>query len=227
MKKALIALLSLALVGSYGCKKTNPAPTNTAGVMFVNGCAGSLPAVDARVDNVAISGALNIAFPAYSGYKYVKSGTPVTLGFFLTNVGTPVSSQSVTLENNVSYSAFCGGLITSPAFLLVKDNMTPPATNKAKIRFVNLSKGNLKITANAQTTIIGTDITALGYTEFIEVSAGGYELKAGDPSDISTVVATEPTTQVLAAGKIYTLILTGSKSGSGTSALRLKLLNNN
>jgi hypothetical protein len=227
MKKVLFALLSLSLLGNAGCKKTNPAPSNTAGVMFVNGCAGSLPAIDARVDNININGALNLAFPSYSGYKYVKSGTPISLGFFLTNVGTPVSSQTVSLETGASYSAFCGGVITSPAFLFVKDDLTAPATNHAKVRFINLSKDGLSVTANVQTSVIGTDIRSLGVSNYLEVIAGAYELKAGDPTDISTVVTTDPKTQSLAAGKIYTLILTGTKTGTGESALKLKLITNN
>jgi len=228
MRKTLIALLFItAGISIVGCKKKDNGPSNTGSVMFVNGCAGTLPAIDVKINNANVSGALNISFPASSGYKVVSTGTAVNIGFFLTNVGTPISSQSVTVESGVSYTAFCAGLITQPAFLFTKDDMTPPSANNSRIRFVNLSKDNLNVTASAQTTNIGTDVKSLEVTKFIEVPAGSYELKAGDPSDISTVVSTDPKAQTLGAGKIYTLMLTGSKGGTSVSALKLTLISNN
>ncbi len=228
MKNALVVLVALlTVVGIDSCKKKDPAPSNTGSVMFVNGCAGTLPAIDAKADNVNIGGALNLAFPSSSGYKYVMAGSPVNLSYTLTNVGTPISNQSVTLATGKYYSAFCAGIITSPSFLFTTDDMSAPAASSAKIRFVNLSKDDLKVTANAQTTVIGTGIKSMEISSFIQVTAGDYELKAGDPSDISTVVSTEPKTMGLGAGKIYTLMLTGSKAGSGVSALKLTLINNN
>jgi hypothetical protein len=226
MKNNRVLLLSVtALFVLYGCKKKNETPPNTASVMFVNGCAGTIPGIDAKVDNVNVGGALNVSFTNNSGYKLVKAGSPVTIGYFLTNVGTPVSSQSVTLTSGAHYSAFSAGLITSPSFVLASDDMTAPGTSNAKIRFVNLSNDGMSVTATAQNTVIDSGVTAMKVTSYIQVPAANYELKAGDPTNINTVVSTGVKT--LAAGKIYTLMLTGSLAGTGVSALKLTLINNN
>jgi hypothetical protein len=228
MKNVLITLIAiLTALGADSCKKKDNTPSNTGSVLFVNGCAGTLPAIDAKADGVNIGGALNMAFPSSSGYKSIKSGAPVVLAYYLTNTGTPVASQTVNLTMGAHYSAFCAGIITNPSFLLTTDDMTAPAASSAKIRFVNLSNDDLNITATAQTTVIGSNVKSKQISDFIQVAAGSFELKAGDPSDISTVVATEPTLQGLGAGKIYTLMLTGSKTGTGVSALKLTLISNN
>lgn len=228
MQKPLPAALGFALLTfAFSCKKKDPPPSNVGNVMFVNGCAGTLPAIDAKADNVNIGGALNLPFRTSSGYKYVRAGAKLELSFFLTNVGTPVSKDSVIVNVNGHYTAFCGGLITQPTFFFTEDNMLPPSQGKAKIRFVNLSNDNLSVDATAQTVVIGKGVRTRQITPFVEVAAGNLELKAGDPGDISTVVATEPTTQTLAAGKIYTMMLTGSATGTGDSKLRLKVVNNN
>lgn len=228
MRKPLLAVLMLAVLSlGYGCKKKDPPPANKANVMFVNGCAGTVPAIDAKANNANVDGALNMPFRTWSGYRYVTGGVPVELSFYISNVGTPVSKGSSTLAINYHYTAFCGGLITDPTFLLTQDTLTPPPQGMAKIRFVNLSNDNLSVDATAGTTVIGKGVKTLQVTSFVEIPSGNIELKAGDPSDISTVVATEPTAQLLAAGKIYTMMLTGTTAGTGDSKLRLKVVNNN
>lgn len=228
MRKVFVFFLSVTIIGGfYGCKKKNDPPPNTGNVMFVNGCPGANPGLDAKVDYTNVDGAANISFTKSSGYKYVKAGNAVNISYFITNEGTPVINQSVNISNTAHYTAFCGGLVTSPAFLFTTDDFSAPAPNTAKIRFVNLSKDTLSVTANATIAVIGVGVKAMQVTGFAQVSAGNYELKAGDPSNIGTVVTTEPKTMALAAGKIYTLMLTGTMSGTGTSALKLTLLTNN
>jgi len=227
MKNTLVAALSVALIsGMYGCKKNNPEPSNSANVMFVNGCAGTLPGIDTKLDNINVSGAANIAFGNNSGYKNVKAGTAINIAYYLTNVGTPVTSSTVNINKDMHYSAFSGGIITSPTFVFVQDDMTAPANNTAKIRFVNLSPDAMSVTANVQNNVIDSNVTSLEVSPYLSVTAGAYELKAGDPSNINTVV-TIGGSQTLGAGKIYTLMLTGTVAGTGVSALKLTLINNN
>jgi hypothetical protein len=225
MKGYVVGLLvAMSVMGMYGCKKDNSAPANSASVMFVNGCAGTT-GIDAKIDNVNVSGAANLAFSYGSGYKYVKAANSVIVGFYLTNVGTPVTTDTVSISPNLHYTAFSGGLITAPTFVLTLDDMAAPATNNAKLRFINLSNDIMSVTATAQNQVIDSVVTSMKVSPYIQVPAGNYELKAGDPSNINTVVSTGSTS--LAAGKIYTLMLTGSLAGTGSSALKLTLVNNN
>ncbi len=226
MHKIIIPLLSL-LVVVYGssCKKKDNAPANSASVLFVNGCAGTLPAVDVKVDDVNVSGALNIPFTGTSGYRFIKSGNGVNIAWYLTNVGTPVTNRSLDITSNAHYTAFAGGLVTAPSFVFVTDDMGSPGSTNAKIRFANLSPDGMSVTATVANTSIDTAVTAMEVSGFLPITAGNYELKAGDPTNINTVVTTGNKT--LAAGKIYTLMLTGSLSGTGTSALKLTLISHN
>ncbi|GAA4462483.1 hypothetical protein GCM10023093_09170 [Nemorincola caseinilytica] len=226
MKRILLSSLVLSLLVSlHACKKKDNTTNTSTSVMFVNGCAGTLPGIDAKADDRNVSGALNLTFPSNSGYRLIGAGTSVKLDYYLTNVGTPVASKTVTIETGKHYSAFAGGIVTSPTFVFTTDDLTAPGSNGAKIRFVNLSPDGLNVTANAGNNVIDSAVTTMEVSPFREVIAGVYDLKAGDPSNLSTVVSLN--TRTLAAGKIYTLMLTGTTSGTGVSALQLTLISNN
>jgi len=167
---------------------------------------------------------MNISFRGNTGYKPVTSGS-ANIVYYLTNLGTPVSNVTSTLVTGGYYTAFSGGVITAPTFLLTTDDLTAPASGMAKIRFVNLSPDAQTVTAYAQTTAFATGVTSQSASAFFPVTAGAYEIKAGDPSNISTVISAGQ--QTLAAGKIYTVMLTGTATGSGVSGLQLTMLNNN
>ena len=225
VRKSFAALLCFAAVISVvGCKKKDDTPPNSANVAFVNACAGT-PGIDAKVNNTNVSGAVNLGFLGNSGYKAITAGSPVTLAYFLTNVGTPVSKLSTTLATGANYTAFCSGILTAPTFLLVSDDLTAPSSSNAKIRFVNLSSDNMSVTANAQTTVFASAITSLKASDFFSIPAGTYEIKAGDLTNLATIVTAGP--KQLAAGKIYTVIMTGTLAGTDQSALHVTLLNNN
>lgn len=225
MYKSFAALLCFAaIVSATGCKKKENPPANAASVAFVNACAGTT-GIDAKANGTIVSGAANIGFLGNSGYKGVTSGSAVTLAYFLTNVGTPVSSQSATLAAGAHYTAFCSGLLTAPSFLLTTDDLSAPSSSNAKIRLVNLSPDNMSLTASAHTTKFAEAVTSLKASSFYSIAAGSYDLQAGDYSQPGTVVVAG--TQQLAAGKIYTLIMTGTINGTGPSALKITLLNNN
>lgn len=225
MMRTIVSVLMLgAVMLSTGCKKKSQAPNDTASVMFVNGCPGSAQNMDAKADDKNVDGGSNISFRGNSGYRYVKAGSSVKLDFYITNLGTPVTSQLVNITAGKHYSAYAAGVITNPKFVIAEDDLTSPGTNSAKIRFVNLSNDLLSVTANVQNDIIASGLGSLAVSGYLTVQAGNYELKAGDPTNINTVVTTGVST--LAAGVTYTLMLTGTLTGSGESALKLTLIAN-
>jgi len=223
MKNILFALCTLCICSFIACKKEEKAPSNSARVMFVNGCAGT-DKVNVTSNGNTIQAATNIGFLKNSGYQYVTAGSS-NITFMLTNLGTPLKSGSTSLTANTNYSVFAGGLITNPSIVFITDDLAAPASGKAKIRFVNLSMDTLNENASANTTTFATGVTAQSYSPFSEIAAGSYTIKAGDPADISTVVST--TSMQLVAGKCYTVVLTGTMLGSGSSALTLTVLTNN
>ena len=229
MKKALLSLTILAVVFTFpACKKKdNPAPT-TAGIMFVHGCAaGSTPInLDAKANNVAVVNASNKPFLQNSGYQNVTAGTGVNLSFFVTGLSL-LTSASENLTVGAHYTAFAGGTVLAPTFVFTTDDLNAPTSGNAKIRFVNLTNDTLHITANVQSNVIATGVNSKGVSPFVEVAAGTYSIKAGDPANLGSVVILGSGSQQLGAGKIYTLMLTGALSGSGTSGLMLTLITNN
>ncbi len=223
MKNILFALSAMCMFSFVACKKEEKAPSNSARVMFVNGCAGT-DKVNVTSNGNTIQAATNLAFLKQSGYQYVAAGSS-NITFMLANLGTPLKAGSTSFTAGTSYSVFAGGLITNPSIVFTTDDLAAPASGKAKIRFVNLSMDTLSETASANTTTFATGITSQSYSSFAEVAAGSYTIKAGDPADISTVVST-PSMQ-LDAGKCYTVILTGTMLGTGSSALVLTVITNN
>jgi hypothetical protein len=224
MNKIIVSVLALVISFSLGsCKKKSNPSASTASVSFINGCAGT-SGIDVKVNNLIVSGAANVSFLGNTGYKPVTAGS-VTIACYLTNAGALASTNTVALTAGNYYSAFSSGLLTAPSFLLVPDDHTSPSSGNAKVRIVNLSPDTLSLTATVGSTNFATSITSLSASAYYPVIAGTYELKAGDPSDISTIVSTGP--QQLGAGKIYTIIYTGSKYSLAQSALKATLLSNN
>jgi hypothetical protein len=226
MRNICLSFSVLALAFAFsGCSKNNNGPSNVASVMFVNGCVLATN-INIEVKNVAQPNASNIAFFGTSGYQNVTAGSGILISYYLSNPVTLLSSQTVNLTAGTHYSVFAGnGLVTTPSFLLTTDDLTAPATGYAKIRFVNLSSDSLNETATVGDSTFAVGVTSTTTSGFYQMLAGSYAVKAGDPLHISSVVTTPST--LLAAGKIYTVILTGSESGSGTAGLTLTFINNN
>lgn len=227
MKKTLLSFSILAVIIAFAaCKKSTPAPSNTASVMFVHGCAAGATTInlDGKANNAAVPGAANISFMKYSGYQNVTAGSNVLLSFFVTGLNQ-LDSQSVNLTANAHYSAFAGGSITQPSFVFATDDLTAPSSGMAKIRFVNLSPDGLNTSCYIGATKIDSNVTYKTCTPFFEVSPTTAKVEMVDQAVLSNsgIILS----QQLVAGKIYTFMLTGSATGSGTSVLTLTAINNN
>ena len=222
MKKILVSFSIVAVVVAFAaCKKNNPAPSNNANVMFVNGCAGTSN-INVTANSAAI--ATNLAFSANSGYQNISAGSD-NISFVLTSTGTPLVTATSTFTVNQHYSYFLGGLVNTSPSLLLTDDLTAPGSGSVKIRLVNLSHDALSITGNAGATAFATGIASISGSSFTSIPAGTYVIKVGDPSNISSVVSVP--SQNYSAGKIYTVIYTGTSTGTLTSALAVTVIANN
>jgi len=222
MRKLLLAIVAVT-VGFTSCKKKeNPAPT-TASVMFVNGCAGTT-GVDVAVNSVSQGG--NLAFLKNWGYKQITAGTSTSINFTLTNLGTPLTSSTESLAVGAHYSAFAAGLITGTSLVFTTDDLTAPAAGMAKVRFVNLSSDTLSTSCYIGATKLFSDITYKSCTPFKEVAAAsGVKVAMVDQTVLTS--SGDLTGQNLAAGKIYTFMLTGTAKGTSSSVLTLTMIGNN
>lgn len=220
MKKLILPLFCLLL---FCCRKKdeNAQPADKAGIMFVNGCAGTTN-LNATVNGTAVVN--NLAQGNASGYNFVTPGS-VNLAFTVSGINSSLASGTANVTANNRYSAFAGGLLTDPHFVFTQDDITAPPSGNAKIRFVNLCPDNAHFTVNVGTMPVDSGVAAYTVTSFHNVSTGLADLRVGDPTNISTVV--DAGNKQLDAGKSYTLLLTGTANGSGTGALALTLITNN
>jgi hypothetical protein len=193
--------------------------------MFVNGCAGT-GSVYVTNGSTKVTGASNIPFAGTSGYQYTTAGSP-DITFYVSSLGgtDPLKSFTASFTAKTHYSVFVGGIITNSSYVVTADDLSAPSSGNAKVRFINLSNDTLSENVAANTTSIATGITSLQASSFTAITAGTYIIKAGDPANIGSVVSTASLS--FSAGKIYTVILTGTLSGTGTSGLTLTVLNNN
>ncbi|MBA3828415.1 MAG: DUF4397 domain-containing protein [Taibaiella sp.] len=226
MKKIITGLLSVAVIaGMASCSKSsNSTPSNSAQVMYVNGCTGSQN-VDGTSGGTKVSGAATIAYQKNSSYQSVTAGSNVALGFLLSSTQTSLASAMLSLTNGNNYSVYAGGVVTAPYVVYATDVLTSPAAGNAKVRFVNLCSDSLSVTANAGSIAIAANITRGSISDFKEIVAGSYSVKAGDPTNITTVA--DGGTQTFGQGKIYTVMYTGSKTGTTGAALAVTVIANN
>jgi hypothetical protein len=224
MKKLFLLGLSCAFLFN-SCKKSDdnePAP-NKAKVMFAH-AAIDADTLKVQVNNTTQTSIPALPFLANSSYVSLDPGT-TKLGFVFSGSGNVLKDSTVTLSANNNYSAFATGSITGRNILVTNDNLTTPASGKAKIRFINLSPSSLSTTAQVGATIVTTNLTYLNYTSFTEVSAGTYDISMGDGTNFATIK--NILGQALSVGKIYTVIYTGIPAGGGNTALKLSIITNN
>ena len=228
MKKQYFFFTSLMLTAFclviFSCNSTGVSPTYYSRIQIVNTVAGSLP-LDCTLNSTRIN-TTTLAFPNTTGYisatpgnKYVAiapSATPTVL----------LDSATVVLKQDSSYSLFFTGQSGAYQSIFIQDDLSAPATGRAKVRFVNASlnpANNLDITINAVAGF--TNIPYLGVGKFVEVPAGTYEFRAflnGTTNNLTTI-----SNQVLADGKVYTLYARGIISNTtATSAFGLTLISN-
>lgn len=227
MKKVLFLLSAVSASLFFGaCHKSSSSPSITANVMFVNGCTGA-GLTQVTANGASIPGASALGFLNYSPYQSINEGA-VSMAWSINTSGliTPLVSQTVSITAGSHYSVYAGGIFTKPAFIFATDDMTAPAAGFAKVRFVNLSGDTLNENCYIGATSVATNVGYGMITSFYPVAAqtGATVLfqDPANPTKLATLV-----NQTFAAGKIYTIMLTGISVGTGSTALGLKFINNN
>lgn len=231
MKKVLQLVTLAGFVSLAACKKDDdddpkPVPTQpSAKVMFVNGCV-SADSLRVSINDTIQTNIPRVGFLSNTGYVNVAPRTTAVVKYLLQNSNVQLASTNMSLAVNVNYSVFSGGIVTSPFMISTTDNLNAPSAGKAKVRFAHLSGDNLNEVVYVGTVRIDSNITSQKVTPFVEVDGGTIvNVIAQDPSNIPSVRQLQ--NQQFVAGKIYTIMLTGTSNGSGNADLRLTMINNN
>ncbi|PJF33272.1 MAG: cell wall anchor protein, partial [Phototrophicales bacterium] len=92
------------------------------------------PGVDLLVDN-AIAGS-NLVFPNNTGYLTVEAGTR-NVKVNVSGTSTTVIEADLNLEADKNYTVFAVDAVTNISALVLSDDLTPPASGNAHVRFVH------------------------------------------------------------------------------------------
>jgi Domain of unknown function (DUF4397) len=240
--KLILTGLIVALVAG-ACKEPDygtPTPSSTvnyAQVLYINAApdAGTQPFLEnnASVASVGSPGASlylptianaqqfrlqNVKFGVV-GKDTVKAKSDLFVqstlvgGSYYTVILTDTLARPFTKGKN--FSSDQGGLrFLGP----MADVLTAPTSGNSGIRFLNLAPGApaVYITASGN-TITGVTAsrsyrTTTGFTAFSPIAIGTYTLEVRSGSVTGTIIASVPFT--LADGKLYTVYLSGQKSGN-------------
>jgi hypothetical protein len=228
MKRFILLLSVPAIIAAFaGCSKSGSSAPTTSNVMFVNGCAGTVN-TDVSVNNTKLSAASNLAFLRNSGYLAVTASSNVNFAISLTATGTPLVNGTEPLVVGTDYSLFTGGLVTSSFAVLTNDDLTAPPAGMAKVRFANLSSDSLNLTCSIGSQTLDSNVAIGHITPFFTIAAvTGASVLCQDPSPANHTKISTLSAQNYVAGKIYTIMLTGTSSGTLTSVLTLTTIGNN
>lgn len=199
--------------------------------MFVNASPNGSN-IDASVNGSVV--ATNIAYPNNSGYKSVASGTS-NITVTQTGTTTQVLNGTTSFEAGSSYSFYVVDSTNKRKAVILKDDLSAPASGKAKIRVLHFSPNapavDISIAGSGTSTInmnnrSFNDVSSnASYSAFQEVDAAGLTLTI-KLAGTSTILATVPV-PALTAGKIYTFIIKGFAGGTTTQALGVEVIQHN
>ncbi|MFD0749544.1 DUF4397 domain-containing protein [Mucilaginibacter calamicampi] len=210
----LLAFASLATIFSSCSKTEENKPMAVAGLAVTNAASASA-AQDVYFDNQRVT-ASALAYTQTAGYFSV-AGSP-TISFRTANTTDVYGSGTTSLTPGKYYNAF---LSDDKNVTVYENDLTPPQSGKARIRFINLSSG---VGSNADFGIAGgakivSGLTYRSASAYQDVDpTSGYSLYTGGSSSVLLAI---PVT--LTVGGIYTLYI----SGSTNTTVGFKLIGEN
>lgn len=221
-KKTIQAVLAMFTVLAFAsCKKDFGEAPQISALSIVNAAVGS-PEVNVfmgggKVSNDLFTFGKDISyFNAYSGEREVsffEGTTKKTSGKFILNDGK-------------FYSLFLAGQWPDTELVLLKDSLVRPAAQKARIRFVNMSKdgGVLNLGLTNGSTLI-SEKAYKAASDYMEVEGNkAYTFVIRNNAALADTVSI-PTVNI-ETGRNYTIWAKGMKAQSGNNALGLGVIRN-
>ncbi|MBK0378390.1 DUF4397 domain-containing protein [Mucilaginibacter segetis] len=172
----------------------------------------------------------NYRYPNASGYFLLNiADTPFQIRPAITNGVNQLNllTLQTPLQQHVNYTWFVTGLRadSSLATVLTVDTGSLPAIGRGKIRFVNASPGSVGLNMTANDTLAFSKVAYKQVTDYIEVTAGSYDLNFTATSAPSTVLKTLKNVPVL-DGKLYTIYAYGLTNRTDTAAFGANIILN-
>jgi hypothetical protein len=206
-------------------KEVTGATTSGNGRVMIVHASPNAPGVEALLANTVLNPGSPLTFPNNTGYLSVAAGMR---GFKVRPAATTtdVINANVSVAANQNYSVFATDSVSKIAPLVLTDDLTPPASGKAHVRFVHLSPNapavDVAVTGGG---VVFANRRFKEFTPFTPLDAGTYNLEVRLAGG-TTVVLPLPGI-VLQAGKIYTVFARGFVGATGAQALGAQIIVNN
>jgi hypothetical protein len=221
------SLLSLAVILLASCSKdkNNAVPVAPkANLAIVHASPGS-PELDFQINGTKVN-QKSLVYGTFLTYGTLQSGK---LDFSITKKDAKdvLAKAAVELKSDKAYSVYISDIPEKAALLLTEDDLSAPAADKAKIRFVNLSPdaGDLDLNLVGKATSLFAKTTFKTSTAFISIDPGT-EVDFEIAENTKTVAVATLSKVKIEKGKIYTIWAKGLKAGTEGTKLDVSLIVN-
>lgn len=170
-------------------------------------------------------------YPAASGYFLVNTiDTPYQIRTAQTTNGvnpTNLLTLQQKLQPKVPYTWFVTGLRNDSSLtsILTVDTGSLPPNGRGKLRFVNASPSTTGLDLTANSSIAFKNVKYTNVTDYIELTAGSYNLNVAATNAPATVLSGLTNFTVL-DGKLYTMYFYGLASKTDTAAYGANIILN-
>lgn len=205
--KALYTLLAVAVVTLISACGKSDTQVTEYGVLSVYNASPSLTTYDVYINGSKLNSA---ALPYAGGVKYTQLPTGTYEAKF--NIASETESvytkTGIALGNNGVSTLYLTGTTGNFDGLLLSDNFTGTSTDKAYVRFINLSPDAtaLDLRIKDATSNLASNQAYKSNSAFVAVDAGAkiFEIKETSATAAKTTVEAS-----VANGKFYTIIAGG------------------
>jgi hypothetical protein len=220
----MVCLLAATFSACLKHSDNNDIANTPAALVSVINTSPNSPSQDFYLDN----NRANISPIVYGdGLDYIRAYTGKrTAAFYATGTSTKTKSDTVTLKADKYYSVYLSNVAATPDIMIVQDNIVQPASDKATIRFVDLSADapvvDFAIKGGA---VLASNKTYKSITDFTPVAGNTtYTLEIRQAG--TATVLTSITGVTLRAGSIYTVWLQGVNAATDQTRLTAGIQNN-
>lgn len=216
-KPAAFALLTVCTLLLHSCSKKD---TPVQEVSFLNIINTSPTPATFNIYLDQNSGRLNqsgaISFGGATGYFQTAPGAH-TIKFTTASSTESIITKTISLDASTASSLFLIDKGVNMDFLKIKDELGSVTSDKAFVRFINLSPDAtaLNLVVKDATDVLIQDKAYKASSAFIEVEPKSYIFYIKDKAT-GTLPNKELTSIELKAGKSYTVMATGIVTPSGT-----------